>query len=179
MADVFSKKVRSRVMSTIRSRANQSTELKLAAIFRANRLTGWRRHMPLLGKPDFVFSKQRVAIFVDGCFWHGCPKHGRKPDSNKSYWLPKLERNRARDKQVTKQLRNLGWIVLRIWHHELDNEARVLQRCLSVLRSGLDNPTESPSTQPAASQFAKRCRPAPPTNPPNKRPLRSIAGPHD
>ena len=159
-------------MAAIKSSANPSTELKMIAIFRANDLRGWRRHWRLVGQPDFVFPKRKVAIFVDGCFWHGCPKHGRKPDSNQSYWLPKLERNQARDRRVTRVLRNFGWKVLRIWHHDLRNEARVVRRCLAVLRS---RKTKS-FTQPAASPSANRYRPAPPTNRPNMQSLRSIAG---
>jgi DNA mismatch endonuclease (patch repair protein) len=94
MADVFSQKKRSLVMATIRSKGNKDTELKFAAILRAHGVTGWRRHYRLRGKPDFVFPRERLAIFVDGCFWHACPKHGRKPGSNRDYWVPKLERNR-------------------------------------------------------------------------------------
>lgn len=72
-------------MAAIRSNANIDTEEKLAAIFRANKVIGWRRNQALTGKPDFVFRKQRLAVFVDGCFWHGCTKHGHKPGSNRDY----------------------------------------------------------------------------------------------
>ena len=164
-------------MAAIRSRANQSTELRMAAIFRANRIKGWRRYWRLFGQPDFVFPKPRVAIFVDGCFWHGCPKHGRKPDSNRGYWLPKLARNRARDKRVTRQLRNLGWTVLRIWHHELVNEARVLRRCLAALNSETRNLTVRQSTRIVASRSASRFRSARPTNV-SKGPRRQVAREH-
>ena len=93
MADVFSKKKRSQVMAAIRSEGNKDTELKLASILRAHGIKGWHRHQPLPGKPDFVFLKQRVAVFVDGCFWHGCKKHSRLPKSNVAYWQAKLGRN--------------------------------------------------------------------------------------
>jgi DNA mismatch endonuclease, patch repair protein len=96
-------------MSRIRSRGNKDTELKLISIFRQFRVTGWRRHSNIVGKPDFIFRKARLAIFVDGCFWHGCPRHGRKPGSNPAYWVPKLARNRKRDRQVTRELRRNGW----------------------------------------------------------------------
>ncbi len=119
MPDVFTKKKRSQVMAAIRSRGNKDTELKLAAILRAVGITGWRRHQPLPGKPDFIFRRERLAIFVDGCFWHGCPKHGRNPDTNRSYWLPKLQRNRQRALEVTRSLEKPGWRTLRIWEHEL------------------------------------------------------------
>jgi DNA mismatch endonuclease (patch repair protein) len=87
VADIFTKSKRSQVMAAIRSRGNKGTELTLVAILRAAHVTGWRRHQPLPGRPDFVFRRARLAVFVDGCFWHGCPKHGRKPASNRGYWL--------------------------------------------------------------------------------------------
>ncbi|MHB8519187.1 MAG: very short patch repair endonuclease [Limisphaerales bacterium] len=133
MADVFSEKKRSEVMAAIRSKANENTEIKLAAFLRANRITGWRRNQQVFGKPDFIFPKLRMAMFVDGCFWHGCPKHGRKPGSNRSYWLPKLQRNKQRDKEVTKSLRLKGWRVLRVWEHELSNESRIVFRIQQAL----------------------------------------------
>ena len=74
MTDVFSKKKRSQVMAAIRSKGNKTTELRLASILRAHGISGWRRHQPLFGKPDFVFRRERLAVFVDGCFWHGCPQ---------------------------------------------------------------------------------------------------------
>ena len=83
MADVFSKRKRSQVMAAIRSKGNKDTELKLAAILRAHGIKGWRRHRPLPGKPDFIFPKHRLAVFVDGCFWHGCRWHCRMPQDNR------------------------------------------------------------------------------------------------
>lgn len=82
MTDIWNKEKRSEVMSRIRSQGNKVTELRLISIFREARITGWRRKQPLLGKPDFVFRQQRLAVFVDGCFWHGCPKCYRRPSSN-------------------------------------------------------------------------------------------------
>ena len=133
MADVFSKAKRSRVMSAIRSKGNKDTELKLAAILRVNGITGWRRHQPLVGRPDFVFRRERLAVFVDGCFWHACPKHGRKPASNRAYWLPKLKRNQKRDRNVTKALQKAGWRVLRLWAHALGNPRMVAKRITLAL----------------------------------------------
>ena len=92
MSDIFSKQMRSRVMARIKSKGNSRTELRLVNIFRRNRFSGWRRHPQIPGNPDFVIFSVRLAIFVDGCFWHGCPRHGRNPTSNVHYWLPKLER---------------------------------------------------------------------------------------
>ena len=81
-------------------------------------------------RPDFVFPKLRVAVFVDGCFWHGCPRHGTRPKGNASFWKKKLERNKARDREQTRALKRAGWRVLRIWEHELarKHEARLMSR---------------------------------------------------
>lgn len=128
MADVFSKLKRSHVMAAIRSTGNKETEVALVAIFRRHGIKGWRRHLPLIGRPDFVFSKQRVAVFVDGCFWHGCEKHSRLPKSNVAYWRAKLGRNVQRDRQNTRLLRQCGWKVLRFWEHTLRQEHRVVKR---------------------------------------------------
>ena len=122
MADVFTPAKRSVVMSLIRSRGNRDTELRMIALFRAYRITGWRRSAPLLGKPDFVFREEKVAVFVDGCFWHGCPRHGRVPSSRLEYWGPKLARNVHRDRAVTRALRASGWTVLRIWECALTRQ---------------------------------------------------------
>ena len=135
MADVFSKKKRSEVMAAIRSKGNKGTELKLAAIFRAHGITGWRRNQELPGKPDFVFRGHRLAVFVDGCFWHGCPKHGRKPGSNRTYWLAKLAKNQRRDRAVARKLREQGWRVLRIWAHSLKNREAIARRIIGKLNA--------------------------------------------
>jgi DNA mismatch endonuclease, patch repair protein len=119
MPDVFSIRKRSDVMSRIRSSGNKDTELALIRLFRKVGITGWRRRWPLAGKPDFVFPKARLAIFVDGCFWHGCLKHSRPPQSNQAYWRAKMIRNKTRDRSVAQVLRKKGWRVLRIWEHEL------------------------------------------------------------
>jgi DNA mismatch endonuclease (patch repair protein) len=135
VADVFTKKKRSRVMAAIRSKGNKNTELKLITIFKAYRITGWRRHQKLHGNPDFVFPKVKVAIFVDGCFWHGCPRHGRDPATNSDYWIPKLKKNKMRDRQNTFVLRSSGWLVLRIWEHELRATKRVVTRVKRMIKN--------------------------------------------
>jgi DNA mismatch endonuclease, patch repair protein len=91
----------------------------------------------VFGKPDFVFRKLRVAIFVDGCFWHGCPRHGSRPQSNQHFWKEKLNRNKARDLLVAKSLKVSGWRVLRIWQHDLvaKHEKRVIARIRRALRA--------------------------------------------
>jgi DNA mismatch endonuclease (patch repair protein) len=131
--DVFSKAKRSEVMSHIRGRGNKDTELALVALLRQEHITGWRRHQALPGKPDFTFRKERLVVFVDGCFWHGCPKHATRPKNNQEFWERKLGANKTRDRVVTRTLRKSGWRVLRIWEHEFKNPDRVLQRVLKAL----------------------------------------------
>ena len=152
MPDIFTQAKRSDVMSRIRSRGNRATELALVRVFRAHRITGWRRQVIILGKAalprsthitaaqqrrpivrvrsDFVLPKLKLAVFVDGCFWHGCPKHETKPKNNAAFWRKKFARNKERDRLVTRTLRRQGWRVLRIWEHELarKNEARLARR---------------------------------------------------
>ncbi|MDB6063854.1 MAG: mismatch repair protein Vsr [Pedosphaera sp.] len=129
MADIFTKKKRSEVMSKIRGRGNKETELALIEIFRRYKITGWRRHRALFGRPDFTFPKEKLVVLVDGCFWHGCPKHSTLPKGNRAFWRKKFERNRARDRLVTRTLRRLGWRVVRIWEHEL----RYPERCVGKI----------------------------------------------
>lgn len=119
MADVFSKEKRSEVMRKIRSKNNSTTELKLVAFFKANRYTGWRRAYKLPGKPDFVFPKYRLAIFADGCFWHGHHCRNLKPGDNAEYWRKKIARNKARDRNVNLELIRRRWDVVRIWECEI------------------------------------------------------------
>jgi DNA mismatch endonuclease, patch repair protein len=155
MPDIFSKHVRSRVMASIKSKGNSRTELRLANIFRRNRFSGWRRHPAIPGNPDFVISSARLAIFVDGCFWHGCPKHGRHPTSNTHYWLPKLERTLKRDRLNAVRLRSMGWAVLRLWEHELDFERRVMRKCRTA-RLKAEKRCAATLRQTAASQSARK-----------------------
>jgi DNA mismatch endonuclease (patch repair protein) len=128
MSDIWSKEKRSEVMGKVKSSGNRSTEQKLISVFREFGITGWRRHQELPGKPDFVFRKSRVAVFVDGCFWHGCPKCYRRPKSNQEFWDAKFTRNRARDRAVSRGLRAMGWSVLRIWEHSLKHPETVARR---------------------------------------------------
>jgi DNA mismatch endonuclease (patch repair protein) len=133
--DTLSKQDRSRLMGKVRGRGNKATELVMVKLLRRNRLNGWRRNQMLPGKPDFEFRRERVAVFVDGCYWHGCAQHCRMPTSNRSYWLSKIARNRARDRKVNCTLRAAGWRVLRIWEHELarKREAQLLAKLRKAL----------------------------------------------
>ena len=140
MADCFTASERSRIMAAVRSRENQATELRLISLLRATGITGWRRRVKLIGSPDFVWRKQRFALFVDGCFWHGCPRHGQIPASRVEYWVPKLIRNKRRDREVTKALRKAGWSVLRVWECALTQRrsARTIARIAAALQPAGD-----------------------------------------
>jgi DNA mismatch endonuclease (patch repair protein) len=154
MTDVFTPEKRSEVMSRIRSRGNRDTELKLAKLFRQHHITGWRRHLklqlpsasPIPGlrsgtqeksskftvHPDFVFLRPHVAIFVDGCFWHSCPKHSNLPVNNRDFWEKKFMANKARDKLVNRLLRKIGWQVIRIWEHDLEKQSKTCIRRVAL-----------------------------------------------
>jgi len=95
---------------------------------RAESIKGWRRHLPILGRPDFAFQNQKLAIFVDGCFWHGCPKCFQLPKQNRVFWQAKIEGNRKRDRSVNGRLRSLGWKVVRIKECSLDQKNNVLEK---------------------------------------------------
>lgn len=138
MIDVFTPAKRSTVMSAIRGSGNKGTELRMIELLRAHRITGWRRNARIFGKPEFVFYRERVALFVDGCFWHGCPKpkHAPLPKTRAEWWAAKLARNKARDQKVTHALRKNGWRVLRVWECNLSKWGdwrRVVRRILNAL----------------------------------------------
>lgn len=147
MTDVFDEKKRSEVMSQIRGKGNRSTELALVKVFRKTGIKGWRRHVvikikmkesrnsspgkkvpTLVIKPDFVFRKERVAMFTDGCFWHRCPLHSNFPKKNREFWIRKLNGNVERDRLVNRELRKAGWRIIRIWEHELSRDTTALVR---------------------------------------------------
>jgi len=134
MVDVFSKEKRSEVMSRIRGSGNWDTEIALLKAMKAEGVTGWRRGQPVLGRPDFVFREARLAVFVDGCFWHGCTKHCQMPRNNQLFWRKKLNANKSRDRQVTRLLRERGWRVVRIWECRLNVNP---EGCVGVIRRAL------------------------------------------
>ena len=111
--DHVSREVRSKIMATVRSKGNRTTELALGRLLWAAGLRGYRKQWPIAGKPDFAWPGRKVAVFVDGCFWHGCPcKY--LPRSNTEFWRSKIETNKRRDRRVAQSLRRDGWTVLRI-----------------------------------------------------------------
>jgi len=119
MVDRITREQRSKVMSAIRSK-NTKPELTLRKEFFRCKLR-YRLHYGI-EKIDIAFPKCKIAVFVDGCFWHGCPIHSNLPKTNQNYWLPKLKRNIERDKEQTTRLEAEGWEVLRFWEHDLDSE---------------------------------------------------------
>ena len=137
MADIFSDVKRSAVMAAIRGKGNKDTELRMMVLFREHGITGWRRGQVLMGKPDFVFRRERVVVFVDGCFWHGCPKpkHAPMPKTRAEWWAAKLERNKMRDRIVNRSLRKEGWTVVRVWECDLARKhwPRVARRLARAL----------------------------------------------
>src|SRR5688572_9972111 len=137
MSDVFTKEKRSQVMSRIKGKGNKDTELMMMQIMRNHHISGWRRNQAVFGKPDFVFPLQKIALFVDGCFWHGCPmpKHSNLPRNNQEFWAKKLQGNKDRDKLVTRSLRKLGWKVIRVWEHELKYPEKVAAKIKKYLET--------------------------------------------
>jgi DNA mismatch endonuclease (patch repair protein) len=113
---------RSRTMASIKGKHTKSTERKLRmALMRAG-IRGWTLHpRGLPGNPDVYFAKSGIVVFVDGCFWHGCPKCGHVPHTNSEFWHAKFNRNRERDLMNTRALKKLGMNVIRIWEHSLKN----------------------------------------------------------
>ena len=113
------KQLRSRIMGSVHSK-HTTPELKLRKALWKERIRGFRRHLRNLpGSPDFAFPADRVAVFVDGCFWHGCAKCHKEPKTNREYWTMKVQRNRDRDKKVTGEFRSMEWIVIRLWEHQV------------------------------------------------------------
>lgn len=134
MADVFDDNKRSEIMSRVRSKGNTSTELKLIEVFKEYGINGWRRHYEVKGHPDFVFLKEKIAVFVDGCFWHGHDCRNTRPSDNSEYWSKKRSRNMKRDKDITALFEQRGWTVVRIWECELKKRNRqVLMEKLNCL----------------------------------------------
>ena len=125
MADVLSIRQRSYCMSQIRGR-NTKPELLLRKALWANGLR-YRIKNRLPGRPDIIFPGSRIAIFVDGCFWHGCPEHYQRPQNNKEFWRKKLEYTQARDQEVNQELKAMEWTVLRFWEHEVKKD---IEGCL-------------------------------------------------
>jgi len=140
--DTFDRRTRSRIMATVKSKGSR-IEKQATRILRKAGIKGLTIHAKgLVGNPDLVIARRRMAIFVDSCFWHGCPKHLRVPSSNKRYWRAKLDMNIARDISKRSKLRRQGWSVMRIWEHDLSNPAGVTKRVLRAVAQPRNRSTE-------------------------------------
>lgn len=133
---------RSATMAAVRHKGNKSTERRLRAALVSASIRGWTMHPNnVTGKPDFYFAQSRVAVFVDGCFWHGCPSCGHTPKKNRAFWKAKITRNQLRDRETTLRLRRHGVSVLRFWEHELaDDLDECVGRITRKLRSRSSRP---------------------------------------
>ena len=133
MTDVLTPEQRKYNMSHIRGK-NTGPEIKLRKLLWSRNIRGYRIHYNLLGKPDIVFTKKKIAIFIDGCFWHKCPVCFQEPETRKEFWMKKIQSNIDRDKKVDMQLKNDGWTVIRIWEHEIKKEPeKTVKRIIALL----------------------------------------------
>ncbi len=131
--DVLTPRQRSYCMSRIRGR-DTKPEIFLRRALWASGIR-YRLHQNVTGRPDIVLTRSRVAVFCDGCFWHGCPEHSVKPKTNSSFWSTKLAKNKARDRRVVAALEAEGWTVLRFWEHEIKQDAaKVARQVMCVAR---------------------------------------------
>lgn len=137
MPDVLTKSQRSRCMSAIRGKNTKPELLLRKALWR----NGYRYRLKnsLPGKPDIVFPSECIAVFVDGCFWHGCPEHYQKPETNAHFWREKIKKNKQRDKRVNAALKAEGWRVLRFWEHEVRSDPAVCANKISKVLQGASN----------------------------------------
>jgi DNA mismatch endonuclease, patch repair protein len=126
---------RSKNMGAIRSKGNRSTEWRLRSLLIRSGQRGWKVHSKdFIGTPDFAFPHSRVLVFIDGCYWHGCPKCGHIPKTNTEYWTAKIGRNQKRDRKYSRELRKQGFKVIRIWECALKaRPSQCLQRILSAI----------------------------------------------
>ena len=125
---------RSARMAKVRSTDNRSTELRVLSALQDSGIAGWVRHpADVLGHPDFYFPEHALVVFVDGCFWHACPKCGRIPKTRVDFWKTKIEGNKRRDLSVARALRKRGYRVMRVWEHALRDDKWV-RRLLRMLR---------------------------------------------
>jgi DNA mismatch endonuclease (patch repair protein) len=147
--DTLTKAQRSHCMSRIKSKNTQLETLFMGKV-RSFRLKGYLLHCNLPGKPDIYFQRARLAVFVDGCFWHGCPRCYSRPATNKDFWTAKIKKNRRRDATVNRQLRNEGIRIVRFWGHQIKASP---DRCAEKMRSYL---LKSPGTNSRKPSLAVR-----------------------
>jgi len=135
MADTFDKKTRSRIMSSIKS-VNTSLELSFRKHLSKSKVKGYRLNYKILGKPDIAFPSKKIAIFIDGDFWHGYNWKKLHKSPPKKYWQKKIEKNITRDIEYTKQLKKYGWKVIRLWEHEIkSNPSKCVKKVIAALKA--------------------------------------------
>ena len=133
MTDILTPSQRKYNMSRIRGK-NTGPEIKLRKLLWTQGVRGYRIHYRLLGKPDIIFTKKKIAIFIDGCFWHKCPVCFQEPETRKEFWMKKIGSNVERDLKNTRQLQEEGWTVLRFWEHEIRKTPdEVIEKILQFL----------------------------------------------
>ena len=120
---------RSRIMSAIRSR-NTRPEIRLRKTLWSMGLGGYRLNSRLPGHPDILYTRYKLAVFIDGCFWHGCPEHYTIPEQNTAYWVAKIERTRQRDRQADEELAHQGYDVIRVWEHDIRSDVDAVARTI-------------------------------------------------
>jgi len=126
MADVLTPAQRRYCMSRIRGKDTKPELVLRKLLWSAGHRYRLKSRLP--GKPDIVFPRSKVAVFIDGCFWHGCPKHAVLPKTNRAFWRRKLSRNIQRDQEVNRQLRKMSWRVVRLWEHEVEANPKRCKR---------------------------------------------------
>jgi DNA mismatch endonuclease, patch repair protein len=133
MVDVLTPDQRKFNMSRIRA-IDTKPEIKLRKLLRSEGVRGYRIHYKLPGKPDIVFTKKKIAIFIDGCFWHKCPECFHEPETRKEFWMKKIQSNIDRDHKVRGHLKEEGWTVVRIWEHEIKKEPeKAVKKIIALL----------------------------------------------
>lgn len=126
---------RSRIMRAIRSHGNRSTEMRLRSALMIAQVRGWILNTSdIEGKPDFYFPREKLAIFLDGCFWHGCPRCARTPKTNAAFWKSKIGWRRRRDAKITRRLKTAGIGVVRVWEHDLADARQVVAQIVGLIR---------------------------------------------
>jgi DNA mismatch endonuclease (patch repair protein) len=134
MTDTFSKEKRSEIMRSVKSH-DSKIELAVRKLFWNSGFRYRKNSKNYFGKPDITLKKHKTVVFVDSCFWHGCRKHFRAPETRKEYWIEKIKRNKKRDKSVNQYYKNLNWTVFRIWEHDLKRSEEIIPKFLNKLSS--------------------------------------------
>jgi DNA mismatch endonuclease (patch repair protein) len=152
VADTFTQAERSEIMRRVKGR-DTTPELTLRRLLWAVGVRGYRlNRKDLPGRPDLVISRERIAIFVDGCFWHGCPRCYRRPSSNRSYWDLKVDRNMRRDRSRRAKLKRLGWKVIRLWEHQVVKQP---ERCVSKILKAIRGSSVKKSSYEIAVEISR------------------------